>query len=94
VILQAKKLTKVFGGVIANKEINLSVEEGTITALIGPNGSGKTTFINQVSGVLKPTSGQILFKDKDITSFEAHDISRIGKTYSDRKRVGRKTKIL
>ena len=77
-ILRAKNLTKVFGGVIANKEINLSVEEGTITALIGPNGSGKTTFINQVAGVLKPTSGQILFKDKDITSFEAHDISRIG----------------
>lgn len=78
ILLQTRNLTKSFGGVVANKNVNLEIEKGTITALIGPNGSGKTTFINLVTGVLKPTSGQILFEGKDITFLEAHEIAKLG----------------
>jgi ABC-type branched-subunit amino acid transport system ATPase component len=65
-------VTRRFGGVVANLNVNLSIEEGKTTGLIGPNGSGKTTFINQVSGVFLPTSGTILFKGRDITTMSPH----------------------
>lgn len=77
-ILETKDLTKNFGGVIANKNVNLTVDQGTITGLIGPNGSGKTTFINVISGVFHSTSGIILFKEKDITKMKADEIANLG----------------
>jgi len=77
-ILETKDLTKKFGGVMANKNVNLTVDKGTITGLIGPNGSGKTTFINMVSGVLPSNSGKILFKEKDITKMNAYEIANLG----------------
>lgn len=77
-ILETKELTKKFGGVIANKKINLTVDKGTITGLIGPNGSGKTTFINVISGVFPSTSGTVLFKDNDITKMKADEIANLG----------------
>lgn len=77
-ILETMDLTKNFGGVIANKNIGLTVDKGTITGLIGPNGSGKTTFTNLVSGVCPSTSGRILFKGKDITRMNADGIANLG----------------
>lgn len=77
-ILETKDLTKNFGGVIANRNISLTVDKGTITGLIGPNGSGKTTFVNVVSGVYPSTSGTILFKGKDITRMDANEIANLG----------------
>jgi branched-chain amino acid transport system permease protein len=59
VVLQVSGLTKRFGGVAALSEVDLVVERGTVHALIGPNGSGKTTFINVVTGLYKPTAGRI-----------------------------------
>jgi ABC-type branched-subunit amino acid transport system ATPase component len=77
-ILETRGLTKTFGGIVANRNIDLGIEEGKTTGLIGPNGSGKTTFINQVSGLIPPTSGTILFKGKDITGQSACRTSTLG----------------
>lgn len=67
-ILETHSLTKDFKGFTAVKDINLSVQTGSIHALIGPNGAGKTTFFNLLTKFLKPTSGHIVYNDKDITS--------------------------
>ncbi|WP_164553283.1 ABC transporter ATP-binding protein [Brevibacillus marinus] len=72
-ILRTEKLTKVFGGLTAVSEVDLQVKEGEIHAIIGPNGAGKSTLINMITGVLKPTSGKIIFDGKDITRMEAKD---------------------
>jgi len=77
-ILETKGLTKNFGGLIAVNNLSIEIEEGSITGLIGPNGSGKTTFINLISGVFTVTSGQIFFKGEDITGLEKHEIARLG----------------
>jgi len=77
-ILETKALTKKFGGIVANRNIDLNIEEGKTTGLIGPNGSGKTTFINQISGMFPPTSGTILFQGKDTTKLPACKVSAMG----------------
>lgn len=58
-ILQARKVTKTFGGLIAVKEVDLEIPRGAIISLIGPNGAGKTTFFNVIAGILDPTSGVV-----------------------------------
>ena len=58
-ILQTKDLWKAFGGLIVTKNVNLSLARGGRHALIGPNGAGKTTLINQLTGVLRPSSGSV-----------------------------------
>lgn len=77
-VLRTEKLSKYFGGLAAVKEVNVNVQERTITMLIGPNGAGKTTFVNLCTGVLKPDSGRIYFMDKDITGWPSHKIYREG----------------
>jgi ABC-type branched-subunit amino acid transport system ATPase component len=58
-ILQAEKVTKRFGGLVAVREVNLAIPRGAIISLIGPNGAGKTTFFNVILGILDPTSGHV-----------------------------------
>ena len=65
--LETKGLVKRFGGLVATDNVTFRLEQGARHALIGPNGAGKTTFINLLTGVLKPTSGQILLQGEDIT---------------------------
>ena len=64
--LQTRGLNKAFGGLVVARDITLSLQPGDRTALIGPNGAGKTTFSNLITGILKPTSGQILLDGRDI----------------------------
>ena len=71
-ILQVTALTKYFGGLKALDHCNFEVEENSITALIGPNGAGKTTTFDIVSGLLKASTGKILFKYEDITTLPVH----------------------
>src|SRR6195952_1877656 len=78
VILETKNLTKEFKGFTAVSDVNLQVERGHIHALIGPNGAGKTTCFNLLTKFLVPTSGQILFNGKDITSAKPAQIARMG----------------
>lgn len=77
-LLDAKDVTKKFGGLVANNNMNLQVHAGEIVALIGPNGAGKSTMFNQVSGVDTPTSGQVLFRNVDITKKSAREIAAMG----------------
>jgi branched-chain amino acid transport system ATP-binding protein len=65
--LETKGLIKRFGGLVATDNVTFRLEQGARHALIGPNGAGKTTFINLLTGVIKPTAGQILLQGEDIT---------------------------
>lgn len=75
---ETRNLTKIYGGLVANNNIDLVMEKGSVVGLIGPNGSGKTTFINQVSGVEPCTSGAIMLRGQDVSSWGAHSISSNG----------------
>lgn len=77
-ILNAVGVSKHFAGVRALNKIDVAVEKGAIHGLIGPNGSGKTTFFNIVSGLLLPTEGKIYFDSTDITNLKPHIIARMG----------------
>jgi ABC-type branched-subunit amino acid transport system ATPase component len=72
-------LTKSFGGIKAVKDCSFYIEKkGAIVGLIGPNGSGKTTIFNLVTGFFKPDKGRIIFNDRDITNLKPYQISRLG----------------
>ena len=77
-ILNLESISVNFGGHIAVNELSLTIDPGTITGLIGPNGAGKTTLFNVISGLLAPSSGRVLFADRDITSLAPHKRARIG----------------
>ncbi|HZY11763.1 MAG TPA: ATP-binding cassette domain-containing protein, partial [Beijerinckiaceae bacterium] len=66
-LLKTEALTVRFGGILANANISIGVEEGEILGLIGPNGAGKSTLFNLVAGTYRPTSGRIRFEGRDIT---------------------------
>ncbi len=78
VILEARGLQKNFGAVTAADDISVRVESDTVVGLIGSNGAGKTTFLNMVTGYLKPTSGSITFDGRDITALGPRQITRLG----------------
>ena len=73
-----KNLSKHFGGLKANNQIDLEVEKGEIRGVIGPNGAGKTTFFNVVSGFYTPTSGSVEFKGQVISGLHSSKIARLG----------------
>jgi branched-chain amino acid transport system ATP-binding protein len=77
-ILCAEGLTIRFGGLTALNSVNFQVERNEIRAIIGPNGAGKSTFFNCLTGVLRPTSGRILFNGEDITGLPPDRISQKG----------------
>jgi branched-chain amino acid transport system ATP-binding protein len=79
-VLEIEGLSKSFGGVKAVDNLSLSVDQGQICAIIGPNGSGKTTSINLITGVLKPTSGIVRFEGQDITGYQRANIAQLGVT--------------
>tara|TARA_R110000737_G_scaffold352044_3_gene396341 strand:- start:1349 stop:2110 length:762 start_codon:yes stop_codon:yes gene_type:complete len=77
-ILVAEGLEKRFGGVVAAHDISISLFPGETLAVIGSNGAGKTTFVNMVTGYLKPSAGTIRFKGQDITGMSPRQTARIG----------------
>jgi branched-chain amino acid transport system ATP-binding protein len=78
VILEARGLTKEFGGFVAVSDVDLRVKRGSIHALIGPNGAGKTTLFNLLTRFLTVTRGAIVFNEVDITNMHPADIARRG----------------
>ncbi|MBD8080648.1 ABC transporter ATP-binding protein [Cellulosimicrobium arenosum] len=76
--LETVGLSRSFGGVHAVRDATVTFQQGKINALIGPNGSGKTTFFNCVTGMIKPDSGTVTFKGHDITRRSPHRIARAG----------------
>jgi len=77
-ILQSHDLVKSFGGVTAINHLSLEVEKGTVFGIIGPNGSGKTTFFNLVTGMFPVTSGKVTFNGRNITGLRPHQIAELG----------------
>lgn len=77
-LLVAEGIRKEFGGLVAVNDIDFVIPTGKITSLIGPNGAGKTTFFNMLTGVYKPTAGQIEFDGADITGKPPHLITKLG----------------
>jgi branched-chain amino acid transport system ATP-binding protein len=77
-ILRTEGLTERFGGLTALNNVSIEVPRGEIRAVIGPNGAGKSTFFNCLTGVLRPTSGRIVFNGEDIAGLPPHRISQKG----------------
>lgn len=77
-ILMVEDLTLRFGGVVALDKVDFSINEGEILGLIGPNGAGKTTCFNVITGVYKPTSGEVTFNGMRVSGRKKHHITRMG----------------
>jgi branched-chain amino acid transport system ATP-binding protein len=77
-LLQIQGLSKHFGGLMANREIDLEIQEGEIVGLIGPNGAGKTTLFNCIAGYYAPDAGHVFFAGREITAQAPAEICRAG----------------
>lgn len=77
-ILEARNLSKQFGGLVAVNNVTVRIRANTLHSIIGPNGAGKTTLFNLLSGTLKPTSGRVFFKGRDITHLPSYRIAHLG----------------
>jgi branched-chain amino acid transport system permease protein len=77
-ILEAKAISKRFGGLTALTDVDFTIERGTIAGLIGPNGAGKTTFFNIITGLIRPSSGELLFDGRRISGFRPNRIAEHG----------------
>jgi branched-chain amino acid transport system ATP-binding protein len=77
-VLEARGLNKTFGAVTAASDINVQIAQDSVVGLIGSNGAGKTTFINMVTGYLKPTSGSIFYEGREITGMSPRQITQLG----------------
>jgi branched-chain amino acid transport system permease protein len=81
-ILQATGLSKRYGGLFANSDIDFSIEHGEMRGIIGPNGAGKSTFFKMLTCEVEPTSGKIVFEGRDITGMGVTDVCQLGLTKS------------
>ncbi|MEN6440655.1 MAG: ABC transporter ATP-binding protein [Syntrophobacter sp.] len=90
---ETRRLTKAFGGLIAVNDVTFQVQEGEIYGLIGPNGSGKTTVFNLITGYYPITSGQVLFRGKEMNGFPTWKICKegVGRTFQIVKPLRRMT---
>ncbi len=77
-ILQIRSVTKVYGGLTANKGISFDVQPGEILSVIGPNGAGKSTLFKQIAGFVTPSEGEVLFKGSRISGMPPHKVARLG----------------
>lgn len=77
-LLEAHQLTMKFGGLTAVNQVNFTLEKGMIASLIGPNGAGKTTFFNMLTGIYKPTTGQLFLDQKEITGSRPDRLTSLG----------------
>ena len=89
-LLALDDVTRVFGGLVAVDHVSFTVEQGQIYGLIGPNGAGKTTLINVISGLIPPTSGQIMFRGSRLDGLPAHRVTTRGlaRTYQNIRLFG------
>ncbi len=81
-VLEARGLTKMFGGLAANRDIDFAVEQGELRAIIGPNGAGKSTFFKMLTCEMPPTAGRIFFHGRDITGMDVAEVCQLGLTKS------------
>ncbi len=77
-LLQVKNMTHFFGGLRAVHNYNLAIEPGQVRGLIGPNGAGKTTIFNLITGIYRPTEGEIILDGKNLVGFQPYEIAAMG----------------
>lgn len=77
-VLDVQRVSKRFGGVVANEAVSLSVGPGEVHALIGPNGAGKSTLLGQIAGEIRPDSGKILFRNRNVNRWPVHRRAQAG----------------
>lgn len=77
-IIETRNLHKTFGAVTAAADVSVIVREGEVLGIIGANGAGKTTFVNMVTGYLKPARGQVIYRNRDITPLPPREVTRLG----------------
>jgi branched-chain amino acid transport system ATP-binding protein len=77
-VLETRDVTRKFGAVKAADHVNVQLQEGQIVGIVGPNGSGKTTFVNIVTGYVKPALGQVLYRGRDVTGLSPPELTRLG----------------
>ncbi len=77
-LLKVEGLTVYYGKAIALNNVSLHIDKGELVALIGPNGAGKTTLLKTISGLVKPTEGQVIFNGKDLTGMKPNKIAKYG----------------
>ena len=82
IVLETQRLTRRYGGLLANREIDFSVRQGELRGIIGPNGAGKSTFFKMLTCEVRPTSGKIVFGSRDITGWDVASVSQLGLTKS------------
>jgi lipopolysaccharide export system ATP-binding protein len=80
-VLKAKNLVKKYGEFYAVNDIDLNLNKGEVVGLLGPNGAGKTTTFYMITGMIRPSSGKIIFEDEDITKFPMYKRARMGIGY-------------
>src|SRR5262249_2433703 len=80
--LETRELTRTFGGVVANRDINFAVRQGELRGIIGPNGAGKSTFFKMLTCELPPSAGRIIFHGRDITGLDVSSVCQLGLTKS------------
>jgi len=78
ILLEAKNLTKQFGGLLAVNRLDFSINQGEIIGLIGPNGAGKTTVFNMMTGTFRPTRGEVIFRGEKIGRLKPNRIAQLG----------------
>ncbi len=94
-LVEVKNLTMKFGGLVAMDDVSFTIKRGEILGLIGPNGAGKTTCFNAMTGVYKPTSGQVLLEGKLLNGMKQHKITRAGlaRTFQNIRLFGEMTAL-
>src|SRR6478672_9965790 len=76
--LRADHITIRFGGLVAVNDVSFTIPQGSVVSLIGPNGAGKTTFFNVLTGLYKPTEGQVFLGNREVTGRSPHKIAQAG----------------
>jgi len=77
-LLEAKGLTRRFGGLVAVNDVSFTVQKNEIFGLIGPNGAGKTTLFNLITGMIQPSGGQLVYQNQEISKLRPHRIAALG----------------
>lgn len=77
-VLDAREVSKRFGGIRAVEEVSFKIKNNSVASIIGPNGAGKTTLFNCLTGITKPSGGQIHFRDRDISGLPPHKVAGLG----------------
>ncbi len=77
-MLELASISKHFGGLHVLQDVSFSMKQGSIFGLIGPNGAGKTTIVNLITGLIKPSAGEIRFNGQNLHAVEAHNITQLG----------------